>query len=347
MSWWRSAEAAPPHPMPDEVAGISAEVQFLRSRGFVVFAAGKDLPGFWKVDGALRSAAWIREKADAVRRRPLSLAPPPVVVAKVAAPVSEPEATVPAPEAGEPTPPDRFRGLGAEGVREALVALREPAGGGTALAKLLGVPVGSIHAVLCGKVRPTAEMIQLLYGPEGAELLPRWIELLAGGPIEIPQPPPGPSPLDPAPAAEREAGPGVDGPASDSLPEAAPTRPASPVPTFGAAPWSLLEDYDFVAIARGKLAGVQREIEDVVRAYADLHARMAELQGKSIDLEVRERALTEAIAAFTPDEGAGTGSEDEESDDGDPQKPGVPAGPEVLERARTWMPPELTFGGAK
>ena len=46
---WRPGgwQAAPPPPDPPEkAAGVADEVTYLRSRGFAVVSAGKDLPGF-------------------------------------------------------------------------------------------------------------------------------------------------------------------------------------------------------------------------------------------------------------------------------------------------------------
>ena len=103
------------------------------------------------------------------------------------APAPEPEpAAAAAPEAGDAPkgvfgrPPVDYRGLGRAGVVEALQALRPHFASAGALGRALGEQPTIIGAMLTDKRAPSARVVEALYGPTGAELLPRWLDLLAG-----------------------------------------------------------------------------------------------------------------------------------------------------------------------
>lgn len=336
----------------------------LRRRGVAVFAAavlegGK--PDRWRVGSRVLTRDEVLAMAARQRDPAVKNAPAPIKI-RGDAPMAI--ASSVKPESNEPPPAEeRFRGVGADVVLDWLKALRARFVLASDFADALGVPKGSLHPVLGGHQRPTAGMVAALFGATGCEIQPKWMELLAGGPVDVPRPegeceqqdsadagvagseatapavvdaallsasadggagdvpPPAPAPAadesdqvqpgpgggdssvatpEPAEQPVLGSGPAIGGP---QIPSAAATAIAQGRAGDGAfSPWSKLEDRDLVAILRGKLAGVLADAASLEAEDAALIARRKAIYLNQLDLEVRERALRDAISAFEPEQ---------------------------------------------
>jgi hypothetical protein len=181
---------------------------FLRTRGFAVFRAPA-APGEeprWCVgskrltrDELMAMAA--RKRGEGARNLPR----PVTITGEAPMAIVSTVRERAAPEPAE----DKYRGIGADVVLEWLQALRPHFASTAEFALALRVPATSLSLALNGRQSPTAAMVAALFGPRGSEILPRWMELIAGGPVELP--PPGSAAEEEAPplgsAAEEEAPP--------------------------------------------------------------------------------------------------------------------------------------------
>lgn len=206
----RLFQPAPVPDPPERVAGLAAEVTYLRSRDFKITAGTGDWAGWWKVDGTFRSADWVRDKVASLKARSIRNAPEPVKLTGEAPIAVVPTLPRPAPAAAaaEPPPggrapgPERtwrnvdYRGLGAAGVLDVLEALRPHFQTVTALGRAVGEPK-NLGLMLAGRRSVSAAVVEALFGPSGSELLPQWLELIAGaggdqqesgGPVTVPEP---------------------------------------------------------------------------------------------------------------------------------------------------------------
>jgi transcriptional regulator with XRE-family HTH domain len=316
------AKAEPAPPPPDVVAGIGEEVRFLRSRGFVIYSS--DVAGFWKVDGNLRSAAWIQEKAASVRARPGVNAPAPVVPTGEApvAMVSTVKGWGGSRESirGAANPnarPERFRGMDPDAVTETIVALAEVMGV-RRFADAVAVQPSTISQIKTGRMKPTTGIIAALYGETGTTLLPQWVAVLdpeeGGEAAEEPTRVPDPDFVEHERAEAARVLLALDGKSPDFVIVEEIDAAEAAIEAAGAAlrtetwrpdpvrPWSKLEDRDLVGILRGKLAGLKAEAAALDARRAELLAEVAKVQADSLDVEVRATALRVAIEAFTGDE---------------------------------------------
>jgi len=331
-------EPAPQPERPEQAAGMADEITFLRSRGFMVTAGVGAFQGFWKVDGQHRTTEWVRDKVASVKARQIRNAPAPVQLtgdapiaivsavpprmapppaAPAAKPVPAPAAeAVPAPVAEAAPAGGRrgrsvdYRGLGEDGVRECLQALLPHFPNAWAMGRVLG-DQKNFSLMLAGRRPISARIVEALYGPDGSTLLPRWLELIAGGPVSVPapvseqavQPPFAPDPLsDAAPAAEAPAGGAVTAAAAEA--------PSASDVTLSEQPWSRIEDRDLLPILRGKAAGMAAEIAGLKAEYAAGVCALEELSRRCKAIDRRRAALLVTIDHFEED--AARGQQEEE-----------------------------------
>jgi hypothetical protein len=243
--------------------------------------------------------------AEAVPAPAAPAANPAAVAEAVPAPVVEA-----APAGGRRGRSVDYRGLGEDGVRECLQALLPHFPSAWAMGGVLG-DQKNFSLMLAGRRPISARIVEALYGPDGSTLLPRWLELIAGGPVSVPapvseqavQPPFAPDPLsDAAPAAEAPAG--------GAVPAAAAEAPSASDVTLSEQPWSRIEDRDLLPILRGKAAGMAAEIAGLKAEYAAGERALEELSRRCKAIDRRRAALLVTIDHFEED--AARGEQEEE-----------------------------------
>jgi len=263
------------------------------------------------------------------------MAPPPVAEA-VPAPVAE---TVPAPvakpvhapaaPAANPAPVAEaapaggrrgravdYRGLGEDGVRECLQALLPHFPSAWSMGRVLG-DQKNFSLMLAGRRPISARIVEALYGPDGSTLLPRWLELIAGGPVSVPAPVPVPAPVSEqavqplfAPDPLSDAAPAAEAPVGGAVPAAAAEAPSASDVTLSEQPWSRIEDRDLLPILRGKAAGMAAEIAGLKAEYAAGERALEELSRRCKAIDRRRAALLVTIDHFEED--AARGEQEEE-----------------------------------
>ena len=195
-------------------------------------------------------------------------------------------------------------------MRECLQALLPHFPNAWAMGGVLG-DQKNFSLMLAGRRPISARIVEALYGPDGSTLLPRWLELIAGGPVSVPapvseqavQPPFAPDPLsDAAPAAEAPAGGAVTAAAAEA--------PSASDVTLSEQPWSRIEDRDLLPILRGKAAGMAAEIAGLKAEYAAGVRALEELSRRCKAIDRRRAALLVTIDHFEED--AARGEQEEE-----------------------------------
>lgn len=289
------------------------DVQFLRTRGFVVTGAGNA----WRVDGKAMTRAALHDKADAVRARMarvrvVTTPPPPSPKPVVSAMEARMEGRMP-----NDVPREEFadkqkglRGKTEHEVKDDLEACRDAAGGWGALAALTGAGKSTLANAFAGHARIGESVMAALYGAEGGDLRPELQELWAARDAVAAACVAAADVVMDAEAAEAPdfgtqlVEVALDAPAIEPPPDLSEHPMAQPV-----AP-DLQGDRMFVTTLTAMAAVVRGELDaaEAGRRAALLEAERQ--QAEILEAEVRLNALTAAIAAF------GGEISDEEGDDG-------------------------------